>query len=56
MKLFTIVGIVVVGMWVWHYAGNKVIKPAATTTWHATSPYLNQAVNSVHNEVKKAVN
>ena len=56
MKFFAIIGIVVTGFWVWHFAGNKVIKPAASTTWNASAPYLNQAVNSVHNEVKKAVN
>ena len=56
MKLFTIIGIVVVGMWVWHYAGNSIIKPAANTTWNASAPYLNQAVNSAHDKVKKAVN
>lgn len=56
MKLFAFIGVVVVGMWVWHYAGDRMIKPAASTTWNASAPYLNQAVNSAHETVKKAVN
>lgn len=56
MKLFAFIGIVVVSLWVWHFAGDKVIKPAANTTWNASAPYLNDAVNSAHASVKKAVN
>ena len=56
MKFFAIIGIVVTGMWVWHFAGNRVLKPAASATWEASAPYLNQAVNSAHAKVNKAVN
>lgn len=56
MKLFAFIGIVVTCMWVWHFAGNRVIKPAASVTWEASAPYINQAVNSAHESVKKAVN
>ncbi len=49
MKFFAIIGIVMTACWVWHFAGNKVIKPAASSAWNVSAPYLNQAVNKVTN-------
>lgn len=47
--VFAIIGFAVVCLWVWHFMGEKVIKPAvrvaADTAWNASAPYINDAVN-----------
>ncbi len=54
--VFAAIGCVVVCMWMYHFFGNKVIKPvvsvAADTAWNATAPYLNNAVNKAQEKTK----
>lgn len=42
---FAVIGFAVVGVWTWHFMGNRVLKPAANTAWNMSAPYLNEAVN-----------
>ncbi len=52
MKIFTIIGVVVVCLWAWHFFGHSakkmatkaepVVTSAANSAWQATAPYLNE--------------
>ena len=54
--IFAIIGFTVVAMWCIHHAGNKNIRSGVKAVWNITSPYINNAVNGVHNSAKQAIN